>query len=152
MSIQYIPRGFWHSLSFAIVVLSVGLVYIAYRASSVSLETEYGRLDLTRVQTSLDLSLALEEIKELKSQLEKQRSEIAEHNKTLKNQLGLVLKEKTDSEELKALAREIKSGQTIWPLKEPDFPERLNWNNLDIKIRKAEESVRNIHSRNALVE
>ncbi len=68
MDLQHIPRTFWHSLSIAVVVISVGLTYIAYRSSSVSIELANAKINLSSevASSTIALNAALEEAKQAK--------------------------------------------------------------------------------------
>lgn len=61
MDISNIPRTFWHSLSFCMVVSTVGLLVIAYKASSVSIKI---------ANAKIELSSAVSQTKEIKADLE----------------------------------------------------------------------------------
>jgi hypothetical protein len=61
MKTLQIPKSFWHALSFCMVVATVGLVYIAYRLSSVSIEIADAKINLSAAPTT---------VKDIKSDLE----------------------------------------------------------------------------------
>jgi anaerobic ribonucleoside-triphosphate reductase len=60
MNIEAIPKIFWYAVSFAIIVISVGLIAIAYRSSNVTIEI---------ANTKIKLSSQIEETIKLNEQI-----------------------------------------------------------------------------------
>lgn len=77
MSIDNLPRVFWYALSFCMVTATLGLLLIAYRASTVTIEI---------ADAKINLSSALSAVKEVKSNLQ------AENEKLLTANAELLLK------------------------------------------------------------
>jgi hypothetical protein len=61
MDLSSIPRTFWHAASIAILVVTCGLVVIAYRSTSVSIEIAHTKIDLSHaINETEDLSRTLQ--------------------------------------------------------------------------------------------
>ena len=70
MDISNIPKTFWHSLSIAILIATIGLTIISYKSDSVSIEI---------ASTKISLLSAIEETEKLNGRLR-------ENNTKLKNE------------------------------------------------------------------
>jgi len=114
MDVSQIPKSFWHSLSFCMVVATLGLLFIAYKASSVSIEI---------ANTKIELSSALTKTKEIKSELEKENdrlknvsSKLEEKILSFESKIAIAPKKSISVDELKdlsLLAGEVKEKQKI---------------------------------------
>ena len=71
MDMSNVPKSFWHSLSFCMVVATLGLLFIAYKSSSVSIEI---------ADAKINLSSALVTAKEIKSDLEAENERLKKAN------------------------------------------------------------------------
>lgn len=82
MDIQHIPKTFWHALSVAVLVVSFGVIYIAYRSSSVSIELANAKISLSSEVASSTIALknALEMTKKAKEEAEKEYSVLVRKN------------------------------------------------------------------------
>ncbi len=81
MDTANIPRIFWHSLSFCMVIATVGLLFIAYQSTTISLEI---------ANTKIQLSTAITETKEIKSELEVENERLKKANKILEEQMTML--------------------------------------------------------------
>jgi len=132
MDTSNIPKTFWHSLSFCMVVGTVGLLVIAYKASSVSIEI---------ANAKIELSSAVSQTKEIKTDLE------AESKR-------LISAKRLFQENVDALAKSAKSSESAFPIEEltkalrqpafaeGDFKYKSGFEALDAKIRSAQEAIR----------
>jgi len=77
MEISSIPKTFWHALSFCMVIATLGILYIAYQSSSVSIEI---------ANAKITLSSALATSKEIKSALENENERLKKANEVLISQ------------------------------------------------------------------
>ena len=80
MDTSNIPRVFWYALSFCMVSATLGLIFIAYKSSDISIEI---------ADAKIQLSSALAETKEIKSQLKIENERLFEANKDLEEKLAL---------------------------------------------------------------
>ena len=78
MDIAHIPRSFWHSLSFCMVVATVGILYVAYTSSTVSIEI---------ANAKIELSSAISKAKDIKSDLKIENTRLIDANENLKEKL-----------------------------------------------------------------
>ena len=135
MDTSNIPKTFWHSLSFCMVVGTVGLLVIAYKASSVSIEI---------ANAKIELSSAVSQTKEIKTDLE------AESKR-------LISAKRLFQENVDALAKSAKSSKSAFPIEEleeltealrqpafaeGEFKHKSGFEALDAKIRSAQEAIR----------
>lgn len=74
MDTSNIPKAFWYSLSLCMVIATLGLLYIAYQSSSVSIEI---------ANAKIELSSALSTTKEIKSELERENERLKQANQLL---------------------------------------------------------------------
>ncbi len=81
MDISAIPRSFWHALSLSLLIATCGLVYIAYRSSTVSIEI---------ANAKIQLSSAIDETKDIKSDLEKENEALLRATTELKNKIAVL--------------------------------------------------------------
>ncbi len=84
MDVQSIPRTFWHSVSFAIITLTVGLVLIFFMSENISVNWKHLNIqksNMENLQESLQAQEATinkknEEVLELKRLLDEQLAEL----------------------------------------------------------------------------
>lgn len=81
MEISSIPRSFWHSVSFCIVVATIGIIIISYRASSVSIEI---------ANTKISLYSAVTGVKKVSENLEIENKMLIKINNSLKKQVSFL--------------------------------------------------------------
>jgi len=125
MDLTNIPKSFWHSLSFAVVVATLGLVVIAYRASSVSIEIADAKIQLiSAISETRDFKSALEEENQ---RLKKAGAELQQKIQALEQMLAPEKMRILKPEELKALeARPGDLGKgIISPEKFKEFDKRI---------------------------
>lgn len=67
MDTNNIPRTFWYALSLCMMAATFGLLFIAYRSTSVSIEI---------ANTKIELSSALSETKEIKTELQQENERL----------------------------------------------------------------------------
>lgn len=103
MDISHIPRSFWHAISFCIVVATLGLLYLAYISNSVSIEI---------ANAKIELSSAISQVKEVKSDLAEENERLVNANNTLKTKLKK-LEEKAANSTKGISLNEIKSWKII---------------------------------------
>lgn len=81
MDISSIPKTFWHALSLSVLLATGGLVYIAYQSSTVSIEI---------ANAKIQLSSAITETKEIKSDLEVENERLRQAAEELKTKIRLL--------------------------------------------------------------
>lgn len=79
MEVSQIPKSFWHAASFCMVVATLGLLYIAYSSSSVSIEI---------ANAKIELSSALSQAKDIKHELANENSRLVEANRLLREKIA----------------------------------------------------------------
>lgn len=139
MDTSHIPKTFWHSLSFCIVVGTLGIIFIAYRASSVSIEI---------ANAKIVLSSTLSETKEIKSELEVENKRLISANRRLEEKIesleksGKIPKGSISIEELKTDIWKPFLGVPVpqAAMRTETVGNRLDA--LDAKIRSAEEAIK----------
>jgi len=87
MDIKNIPTSFWHAVSFCMIVATLGLLFIAYASSSVSIEI---------ANAKIELSSAISQTKDIKNDLANENQRLVEANERLAEKVAL-LEEKTQS-------------------------------------------------------
>ncbi|MDO8933448.1 MAG: hypothetical protein Q7U97_13725 [Rhodocyclaceae bacterium] len=136
MDTSNIPKSFWHALSFCMVTATLGIIFIAYRSSSVSIEI---------ANAKISLSSALGTVKDIKSDLEKENERLKNANNELQAKLqnagtdvAKVIKDPTIGIDLK----EILKGE---PLDDKNSTaKRISvkmFEKLDTKIQQVEKAV-----------
>ncbi|MBU4320888.1 MAG: hypothetical protein KJ739_07360 [Nitrospinae bacterium] len=124
MDISHIPRSFWHALSFCMVVATIGLLIIAYKSSSVSIEI---------ANTKIELSSVITKTKEIRNELQIEDERLKQANKELQEKLKAP---KLNEATSKIMLEELKkSGQRIEMSKE-------RFKDLDAKIQSAEKAIK----------
>lgn len=81
METANIPKMFWYALSFCMIVATLGLVYIAYRSTTVSIEI---------ADAKINLSSALGQVQDIKADLEKENQRLIQANADLQTRLNKV--------------------------------------------------------------
>lgn len=136
MDTSNIPKSFWYALSFCMVTATLGIIFIAYRSSSVSIEI---------ANAKISLSSALGTVKDIKSDLEKENERLKNANNELQAKLqnagtdvAKVIKDPTIGIDLK----EILKGE---PLDDKNSTaKRISvkmFEKLDTKIQQVEKAV-----------
>lgn len=111
MDTSHIPKTFWHSLSFCMVVGTLGLLIIAYKASSVSFEI---------ANAKIVLSSTISQAKEIKSELDAENKRLLALNQRLEEQISVLEKSgkiPKESRSLGELMRDITSPYAVHNLK-----------------------------------
>lgn len=136
MEKAHIPKSFWHSLSFCMVIATLGLLYIAYASSSVSIEI---------ANAKIELSSAISQAKDIKSDLVSENARLTNANKKLKEQLATL-----ETEAIKSTTgisiEDLKShgifGEKNSLIRKPfSAIEASRFDNLDKKILSAEQLI-----------
>ncbi len=78
METSNIPRFFWISLSFCMVVATLGLLGIAWQSTSISIEV---------ANTRINLSTALSDMRDIKSELELENEKLLNEKESLRDLL-----------------------------------------------------------------
>ena len=153
MDIQHIPKTFWHSLSIAVLVVSSGLTYIAYRSSTVSIELANTKINLSSelASSTIALSSALDEAKDAKADTEKKYDELLRQYERLEERLKQ-LKATTDVEgSVKSLFDKLRENcpdcMNLQPL-----PKSLPLTSFDQNINKAQLSLERLETLNKQIQ
>ena len=88
MDTENIPRIFWHALSFCMVIATVGLLFIAYQSTTISLDT---------ANTKTGLSTARSETKDIKAELQVENERLKKANKLLEEQIAMLERSVSDN-------------------------------------------------------
>ncbi|VAX00011.1 hypothetical protein MNBD_GAMMA19-395 [hydrothermal vent metagenome] len=137
MDIAHIPKSFWRSLSFCMVVATIGVLYIAYKSSSVSIEI---------ADAKISLSSAISTTKEIKSNLEKENERLKKVNAEITEELR-----RTSVEVAKVIqnpAVEIETILDSWRLSSADVGfnkavvSQKAFEQLNMQIQKVENAVK----------
>lgn len=136
MDTSSIPKSFWHALSFCMVTATLGIIFIAYRSSTVSIEI---------ANAKISLSSALGTVKDIKSELEKENERLKNANDELQtklqnagNDVAKVIKDPTIGIDLK----EILKGEPLGDKKATAKRIDVNmFEKLDTKIQQVEKTV-----------
>lgn len=103
MSMESIPKTFWHSASVSLLVLTLGFTYIAYQAENFSLK--FNRLELAKTSTDA-LEASLESQAALLQQREDELAELQDLHDKQAAELELA------RAELEELSRELAANTT----------------------------------------
>lgn len=129
-----IPKSFWHALSFCMISATLGLISIAYRASSVSIEI---------ADAKINLSSAISEVKDIKNELEQENKNLRRANQELQAKLkeaDPVVRALPDSPQRRDITQFLNSLPNAYPAKTPALaPQRFEA--LDLKIQRIEQYV-----------
>lgn len=146
-------KTFWHSLSVAILVVSIGLTFIAYRSNEISFEFGEAKINFssqvadTKVRLSSEiasstiaLNKAIEEVKKLKSDV-----------KVIK-ETSASIKKKTETD------KPFMTNWGTYPPWDPKqftslaLPPKLAFDNFDKNIMSAQKSLNNLESLNKQIQ
>lgn len=132
MDTSNIPKAFWYSLSFCMVAGTLGLLLIAYRASSVSIEI---------ANTKIELLAAISQTKEIRDNLEAESQRLASANKLFQENIDTLAKS------AKASPSALRIEELTKGLRQPSPAARhldyqKTFDALDVKIKSAEETLR----------
>ncbi|TBW08562.1 hypothetical protein E0E52_08675 [Azotobacter chroococcum] len=78
MDTSNIPKTFWHALSICMMAATFGIIFIAYRSSTVSIEI---------ANAKINLSSALATVKDIKGDLEAENERLKKVNEELQAKL-----------------------------------------------------------------
>lgn len=127
MDTSTIPRFFWISLSFCMIVATLGILAIASQSASVSIEI---------ADAKITMSSALADVKEIKSNLEFENQKLLKEKEALENLLEELNQTQDDPKNI--LQAHLKDF-TI----KSSFPEREDrFRDLDVKIQSMEKTIR----------
>lgn len=131
MDTSTVPKTFWHALSFCMVVATLGLISIAYRASSVSIEI---------ADAKINLSSALTTVKDIKGELERENERLKKANEELQAKVASLDKAKNGEGPVAGLSPSAAMSfkKLIEPAKTLD---KKSFEQLDQKIQKVERYV-----------
>ncbi|HIJ79222.1 MAG: hypothetical protein OEY01_09415 [Desulfobulbaceae bacterium] len=147
MDIQQIPKTFWHSLSIALLVVSTGLTYVAYKSSTVSIEFANAKINFSSeiASSTIALNTALEEAQKAKTDTETKYAQLQEQHNLLKTQLA--------NFEMKAGTNPaLKSGLEQFKILHPEFgttstlPPKLTFEKFDLNVARAQKSLERLES------
>ena len=149
MDLQHIPKTFWHSLSLAVVVISVGLTYIAYRSSNVSIELANAKINLSSevASSTIALNAALEEARQAKREADSKYSALQQQYERLKQHISAI--EET-TRTIPAAQRHIDQFKEECPdcvATEP-LPTSMPFKRFDQNIEKAQQSLDKLEALN----
>ncbi len=137
MDITHIPKLFWNSLSFCMLTATIGILYIAYTSSSVSIEI---------ADAKINLSSAVSTTKEIRSKLEKENERLQKINAELSEELR-----RTSVEVAKIMQNpdvEIETILNSWTLSNANIKletasiDSKSFEKLNMQIQKVENAVK----------
>lgn len=105
MDLTPIPKTFWHALSAAILVVSIGLIVIAYRSQSVTIEFANTKIALSTLATRTENTLIQAE--QVAASLAAEERRLQESRDVLTKSIGAG-RPKLKLENEKVIAAEIK--------------------------------------------
>ncbi len=132
MDTSNIPKAFWYSLSFCMVVGTIGLLFIAYKASSVSIEI---------ANTKIELLSAVSQTKEIKANLEAESRRLASANRLFQEKVAALEKSARNTPSAPSI-EELTKGLLQPAFATQDLTYKTEFNALDTKIKSAEEAIR----------
>lgn len=134
MDLAHIPRSFWHALSACMLMSTIGLLMIAYRSATVSIEI---------ADAKINLSSAMATAKEIKSELQSENERLQAANeqlqKAVQDQLATLTESQSTSKpaiDFKALSKSL-ANPALKPAARTELFTRL-----DQKLLHAEQSLK----------
>lgn len=151
MELQHIPKTFWHSLSIAVLVVSSGLTYIAYRSSTVSIELANAKINLSSevASSTIALNTALDEAKRTKIEVENKYQVLVKQYAALKKQVENIEKQAKTDTQLQLSLEEFKAD---CPGCADVAPLPLPFTVFDQNILKAEASLHKLEALNKQIQ
>ena len=149
MDIQQIPKTFWHAVSLAVIVVSCGLTFIAYQASSVSIEIANAKITLSsEVATSqVALKSALDQARQAKLDVEQTYAELQSQYQQLQKIIAQA--ERNNNSERTSVNREVleelKQKSTL-----PN--DQLLFKNFEQSYDQAEQSLQQLQTLNQQIQ
>ena len=142
-----IPKLFWYSLSIAILVVSIGLTYIAYKSSNVTIELANTKINLTSEIASTALKAALEDAKKAKFEAEEKYKELLNKYEFIKKQMASI-KSQIESDNINE--SDINEISKIYSefIDTPKLPEKLEFKSFDANITRAQKSLEKLDTIN----
>lgn len=153
MDIQHIPKTFWHALSIAILIVSSGLTYIAYRSSNVSIELANAKINLSSEVASSTIALksALDEAKEAKAETERKYDALIKQHELLQSQLRVIESQALSDNSAKLSLEKLKeSCPTCLNIK--PLPKSLPFATFDKNIIRAQQSLDKLETLNKQIQ
>jgi hypothetical protein len=139
-----IPKFFWYSLSIAILIVSIGLTYIAYRSSTVTIELANTKINLSSevASSTIALNTAIDEAENVKKEAEKKYNQLFAEYERIKTQLDNI-KEQSITADVDT--KELINKLTI---KSPDLSPTMVFKDYETSISRAQKSLKNLESMN----
>ena len=150
MDIQQIPKTFWHALSLAVIVVSCGLTYIAYKSSSVSIEIANAKINLSSEMATSQVALksALDQAWQAKLEVEQKYAELQQQYKELQQIIGQAGKKSTPD-------RNSGNQDALEQLKQKSLPavsDQLLFKDFEQSYKQAEQSLHNLETLNRQIQ
>lgn len=124
-----IPRFFWISLSFCMIVATLGLLGIAWQSTSISIEIANAKINLSK---------AISEVRQIKNELETEQERLMEEKRALNDLLNNLDKVSANSSETEELLKSYLSDKrTPWPT----VLEKQRFNQLDHQLLNLEKTL-----------
>ncbi|HAE88225.1 TPA: hypothetical protein DCG86_09430 [Candidatus Marinimicrobia bacterium] len=124
-----IPRFFWISLSFCMIVATLGLLGIAWQSTSISIEIANAKINLSK---------AISEVRQIKNELETEQERLMEEKRALNDLLNNLEKVSATSSETEELLKSYLSDKrTPWPT----VLEKQRFNQLDHQLLNLEKTL-----------
>lgn len=124
-----IPRFFWISLSFCMIVATLGLLGIAWQSTSISIEIANAKINLSK---------AISEVRQIKNELETEQERLMEEKRALNDLLNNLDKVSATSSETEELLKSYLSDKrTPWPT----VLEKQRFNQLDHQLLNLEKTL-----------
>jgi len=97
MDLNAIPKTFWHSISLAILVATLGLVWVAYRSGEVSIDFASKTVQISNAKA--DLAGALAKVETVAHTLEAENEALRTENEQLRSDKDTLLAQVSKLEE-----------------------------------------------------
>jgi len=129
MTPSNIPRFFWISLSFCMIVATFGLLTIAWQSTSISIEVANAKINMSK---------AISEVRQIKDELEREQEILTEEKESLKDLLkNLEKAPDTSSNPEELLMSYLSNRKTNWST----VQQKQRFNQLEHRLQSLEKTL-----------
>lgn len=138
MDMTQIPRSFWHSLSVSIIAATIGILYIAYRSSSISIEIANAKIEVSSV---------LSKAKDIKTTLQEENIRLVNINKSLQQRIARLEKTLEKNANAKLTMKDLKKRDGDWPEPALLFKQQEEQKSIQKKFKSLEQQIESAEKR-----